>query len=381
MKPVPQLTMMKALTYNQNMMKFSESLIKMIVPAGLLCLLFIMPVSAEYLSDRTKLSVFPFRYPRSDSLNINISSALEREFAKYDFIEVVPLDIEDSEIYEIEPAYMWTGIEGAEKQGGIFWNIRRSLIEELRAERNVEFSVIGNVIKLGEKWDIEAHVIKLGLLFSKETRPSFTITTKIADREEIPAKISGMSAAIAEWLRGERVLGRAEEDVKRYLGRIVSHSDTVSAVESYVNEYPESIPLRALLLDLYLKERIKYQQKLLKEALTIIDLYTPRGKSDTRYLLSLSLDPFDVSAEAYEEIKEWDHAITIRNRALTEFPFKKMRHRERLARDHYFMGEAYEEKGHITKALEQYNWAIGYVSADSDYHDKIHDAVKRTVKK
>jgi tetratricopeptide (TPR) repeat protein len=95
----------------------------------------------------------------------------------------------------------------------------------------------------------------------------------------------------------------------------------------------------------------------------------------------LSLDPFDVAAEAYEERGDWSNAISIRNRALKTFPFKTMRHRDGLARDHYFQGEAYEEKGQNAKAIEQYNKAKEYVSASSGYHLKICDGIKRIKKK
>jgi len=235
-------------------------------------------------------------------------------------------------------------------------------------------------MKVGRMLEIEVRVAKTDVILSRDQTHAFSISAAGTTYSELSEKVSDMSAAIAAWLKGERVLGRAEEDVRRYLGRIVSYSDTVDAIERYVHEYPQSMPLRALLLDLYLKEKKVYKQKVLEEALTIIDLYKTRAYSDTRYLLSLSLDPFDIAAEAYEEREDWSKAISIRDRALKAFPFKKIRHRDGLARDHYFQGRAYEEKGQATKALEQYQQARGYVSTSSEYHHKIRDGVKRTEK-
>jgi hypothetical protein len=363
------------------MMRHAMEWKKILYSALILSFLLIVPSSAEYFSDKTKLAVFPFRETRSDILEKNISSVLEREFLKYDFIELVPLDIEDYGIYEIEPEYMWTGVDGSDKQGGIFWNIRHQVIQEIRTAKNAEYAVFGNIVKVGRMLKMEIRVAKTNVILSKEQTPAFSTSAAGTTHDELYGKVPDMAAAIADLLMGERVLGRAEEDVRRYLGRIVSYSDTVDILQNHVNEYPKSIPLRALLLDLYLKEKQADQQKVLEDGLTIVDLYNPLDKSDTRYLLSLSLDPFDVAAEAYEESGDWPNAILIRNRALKTFPFKKMRHRDGLARDHYFQGEAYEEKGLTAKAIEQYNSAIGYVSASSAYHRKISDGIKRTEKK
>ena len=347
----------------------------------MLCFFLILPAHAVDFTDKARLAVFPFLDEASLTVRNDISSVIERDLIKYGFIEVVPLEREDTDAYEMEPLSLWTGVEGSDKQGGIVWNIRHQVIQEIRASKHAEYAVYGNIMKVGRMLEIEVRVSKTDGFLSKDETPVFSTSAAGTTYHELSEKGADLSAAIAEWLKGERVLGMAEEDVRRYQGRIVSYSDTVAAMERYIHEYPQSIPLRALLLDLHLKEKIKYKQEVLDGALTIIDLYKPPADPDMRYLLSLSLDPFDIAAEAYEEKGEWSNAISIRDRALSIFPFKKIRHTEGLARDHYFQGAAYEEKGNFAKALDQYNRAGGYVSASSEYHRKIRDGIKRTEKK
>ncbi|KPK02504.1 MAG: hypothetical protein AMK71_02000 [Nitrospira bacterium SG8_35_4] len=363
------------------MMIHAKPVKKTVYAAVILCFFLIIPANAGDFTDRARLAVFPFLDAGSRSVRQNISSVLERELLKYDFIEVIPLKREDTDAYEMEPLSLWTGVEGSEKQGGIVWNVRHQVIQEMSAANNVEYAVFGSIMKDGRMLKIEVRVAKTGVILTKDQTPAFSTSSSGTTYDELSGKVPDMSAAIAEWLKGERVLGRAEGDIRRYLGRIVSYSDTVAAMERYVHEYPRSIPLRALLLDLHLKDRIKHKQKILDGALTIIDLYRPQADPDMRYLLSLSLDPFDIAAEAYEEKGDWSKAISIRDMALTVFPFKNIRHTDGLARDHYFQGAAYEEKGDFAKAFEQYTRAGGHVSASSEYHRKIRDGITRTENK
>ena len=288
---------------------------KILYPVVLLSFFLIVPARAVDFRDKARVAVFPFLDAESRSIRMNISSVVARELLKYGFIEVIPLEHEDTDTYEIEPLSLWTGIEGPDKQGEIVWNIRHQVIQEIRAANNVEYAVFGSIMKVGRMLEIEVRVAKTDVILSKDQMPAFSISAAGATYNELSEKVPDMAAAIAEWLKGERVLGRAEEDVRRYLGRIVSYSDTVDSIERSVHEYPQSIPLRALLLDLYLKEKKVYQQKVLEEALTIISLYKTPAYADMRYLLSLSLDPFDIAAEAYEEREDWSNAISIRDRA------------------------------------------------------------------
>jgi hypothetical protein len=344
-------------------------------------LLLVIPARAAELTQKARLAVFPFIDAESRMLTMNISSIVQRELLKYDFIEIVPLEREGDDIYEIEPSHLWTGVERGRKQGGIVWNIRHQVIEEIRAAKKSDYVVSGSIMKSGELLTLEVHVEKTDLIISKGQTPAFSTVASEPTYKALSEKVPELTDAIADWLKKERVLGIAEEEMRRYLARVVSYADTVDALEGYVREHPQSIPLRALLLDLYLKKRTKNQRKILEEGLTIVELFKTAEMSDTRYLLSLSLDPFDVAAEAYEEKGDWANAISFRERALEVFPFKKNRHRESLARDLYFLGQAYEKTGNIAKARQQYNRAGEHVPASSEYGTKIREGFKRTEKK
>jgi tetratricopeptide (TPR) repeat protein len=344
-------------------------------------LLLVVPAHAAGLTQKARLAVFPFIDAESHMLRMNISSIFQRELLKYDFVEIVPLEREGDDIYEIEPSHLWTGVERGRKQGGIIWNIRHQVIEEIRAAKNAEYAVSGSVLRSGGQLKMEVRVTKTERILSKEQVPAFSTGAAEPTYKELSEKVPDLASAIADWLKKEHMQGKAEEEMRQYLGRIISYADTVNALEGYVREQPRSIPLRALLLDLYLKEKTKYQQKILEEGLTIVELFKTAEMSDTRYLLSLSIDPFDIAAEAYEENGDWENAISMRERALVLFSFRKRKHRDGLARDLYILGQAYEKKGHTARAFEHYNRAREYVSASSEYHTKIHDGIKRTEKK
>ncbi len=277
----------------------------------LLYLLVIVPASADSYTEKTRLAVFPFKDTQSGRLEMKTSQLLEIDLGKHDFIEIVPLDIESNMIYEMEPSYMWTGIEGGKKQGGILWNIRSEVIEELRAGRDVSYLLFGSMAKTGKQWSLDVYLTR-----TMNTTPVFSVSKTGSADEEIPEMLKGISLEIADWLKKESVLGEAEEDIRRYMGHMLSHSEVLQKMQKNVSSYPDSIPLRALLLDLYLKEKVQYRDQVMEEGLTIINFFDPSDGKDIRYLLSLNLDPFGVVAEVYEEKKDWLNAIELRNRAL-----------------------------------------------------------------
>ncbi len=111
------------------------------------------------------------------------------------------------------------------------------------------------------------------------------------------------------------------------------------------------------------------------EGLKIISLYDPSQEGDTRYLLSLSIDPFDAIAEVYEEEKAWENAIEIRNKALELFPYKPDSHKKGLGRDYYFFALSLKKEGYNAKALENYKKAMNYMSTSSKYFKQVKESI------
>jgi len=347
--------------------------------------IFLLAMAASsYAMDataRVRVAVFPILDAESGGFRSDLSSGIERELLKRDFIDIVPLEHESDDIYEMEPSHLWTGVEGGEKQGGILWNIRHQVIEELRVGKHADYALYGSIERAGSVITMKIGVSGTRGILNSDRTPVFSTGVEAATEKELRTKVREVSVAVAEWLNGSRVLAGAEEDVRRYLGRMASHAETVGKIEDYVRKYPESLPLRALLLDLYLKERKTYQQKILEEGLTMANLYDPLEISDTRYLLSLNIDPFLAAAEVYEERGDWKNAIALRDRALRLFPFRNVVHREGLARDHYALGQAHEGNGRISEAADEYNRAAGYASESSEQLQFIREGIRRTQKR
>jgi tetratricopeptide (TPR) repeat protein len=115
--------------------------------------------------------------------------------------------------------------------------------------------------------------------------------------------------------------------------------------------------------------------------LMIITLLEHSDDEDVRYLLSLSLDPFDAAADMYERIGNWESAIAIRKNALRLFPFKSGLHKKGLGRNHYFLARSFEEKEQKKKAVENYKIAVTYLLPSSEYFEKAMDGLGRLEEK
>ena len=337
-----------------------------------LCVLPLLCARADDSVKKSRLSIVPFQDTRSGALNFEISGILQRELSGYAFIEIVPLDADYTELYDMEPSYVWTGMEDGKKEGGIFWNINRVIVEEVRAGKDAAYSVFGNKTSEGEKWNLAVYLT--GPSYSE---PVFSVSREGTGEKELVERLGEISREIAEWLKTDWVLGEAEEDIRRFMGHMLSYAEVLRKMEKNVGAHPESVPLRALLLDLYLKEREEYRDKVLEEGLTIVNLINPSDDRDIRYLLSLNLDPFAAAAEVFEERKDWRNAIELRNRALKIFPYKSGSHREGLGKDHYFFGEMYEKQGEHSKAGEHYYRAMEFMTASSEYRNEVLKGLSR----
>lgn len=332
----------------------------------LLTVIFLMlSLRVTDAGEKVKVTIFPFKDIGKSSQNISTPLILEEELSRYDFIDIIPLGRRYNEVYEIEPAHMWAGMESGEKQGGILWNIRPVIIEEARAKAFVKYAIFGNIVNFDNKSRLYIYLQQLKNPASEQT---FDINYK--EKEQIPDKITSVAKAMAAWIKSKWIVSEAEEHIRKFMGGINSHSDTIAILMNFVKEYPTSVPIQALLLDMYIKKKDMYNEQIITNGLKLIDLYDNSNDENTRYLLSLNLDPYDATAEAYEMREEWIKAIETRNNALKSYPHQQSVHKTGLGKDHYFLARSLELKGQKARALEHYKIALSYLPESSVYYEK-----------
>ncbi|MEW6601658.1 MAG: hypothetical protein AB1499_11875, partial [Nitrospirota bacterium] len=297
------------------------------------------PLSATAAA-KVSLAVYPFNDFSRNALDMEIHNILVNELSGYEFIELVPVEVIREKLFEIEPQFMWTAKEDSVKKGGILWKIEPRIIEKINEKVAARYSLYGELIRYGSGWSINAILIKDG-----DPGPfrSFRLTGRKDD--DMQERLTGMSKSIADLLQKDSVLKMAEEDIRQYKGGMDSYSAVISKMKKYIGTVPESIPLRALLLDLYLEDKDGAGEEIMAEGLKIIDMLKQQEGADMRYLLSLALDPFDTVASQYEKRKEWKDAIAVRNRAFRAFPYNSELHKEGMGKDHYFLARSFEEEG------------------------------------
>ncbi len=276
---------------------------------------------------KVKVAVFPFNDLSGMTVDMRIASLLTAELATRDFIETVPIEVVRRKIVEIEPALIRTEKSGPEKTGIIYWQMSQGIVEEIAGRTDADFAAYGDISWFDKKWTVSAHV-------SEVKGTNARVFTVSGDGEAaIPAGLEQMATDIAVFVRDSTIIEDIEEEVRKYLGGVYSLPVVISKLENVAIAYQDSLPVQAVLLDLYLRDRPDYRAKIAKAASKIIALYDPSNDTDTRYLLSRSLDPFDIRAGIYEENREWAEAIKIREKALEVFSFDAGRHKAGIERD------------------------------------------------
>jgi tetratricopeptide (TPR) repeat protein len=257
---------------------------------------------------------------------------------------------------------MWTGEEGGYREGGIIWKIDTKIIESVHYNGFADYYIFGDYSGLSKKWSIIAHISKNAL-----SEPDETFILKGSSEDDLYKKLSELAEKINKKLSKVYVLNQAEDIVRDYMGNLFNYDAAVEKMSSIVKKNPDLIQLHALLLDLYLKEK-NNMDKAAHEALRIIDMYDPSYENEVRYILSLSLDPFDVIAREYEAEKKWTETIEVRNRALMIFPANMSVHKNKLGEAYYFEALSYETMGSKEKANINYNNALKYLNPSSEYY-------------
>lgn len=336
---------------------------KIVVTALLLPLLFISCLSSHALTSDTKrvrVAVLPFNDITSSSINIKIASVFMAELSKTDFIDVVPLEIIRRNIMAIEPNFLWTEQRGIEKRGRIVWDVEPKVVEEIVFRTGADYTIYGSISWFNTKWKIDAYL-------SDSDKNVIRVYSIYGDKEEeVPEKLENISKETILLLQRETIVKEAEEEVRRYLGGTYTLPIAIERVEILARSFYDSIPLHAILLNLYLKNKMGYKEKVIDTGLKIIKLYNPSNDRDTKYLLSLNLDPFDAVASGYEEKEELNKAVEIREKALQVFPLYTTRHKRGIGIAAYNLAKVYEQKGEKVKALQYYKKAILYLPSESN---------------
>jgi tetratricopeptide (TPR) repeat protein len=330
--------------------------------AGALLLLIMFFLSPAVDSDNNNpfnIAVFPFNDLQSHGLDLEISSILGNELLKYDFIRVLPVETVREKMYEIEPDFLWTEKEGMQKRGGILWKIEPLIIEEINENISADYYVYGDFIANENEWRLDAYIS--GSKISGEETP---FALKGTTYEEFPVKLKELAVLIADWLNYRYTIQEAEEDIRRYMGNLFTHSAIVDKIKKYIDSYPESIPLRALLMDLYLKKKDVFSRELFDEGGQVVNLLN-------------SSDPFDVTAGMHEKNKEWSNAIKLRIRAIQQFPGNSEKHRQMLGNDYFLKASALEKAGQKSEALKNYKEALRYMKSHSEFYDRSRDGFNR----
>jgi tetratricopeptide (TPR) repeat protein len=338
----------------------------------LLIMFFLSPVSASDKKNPLRIAVFPFNDIQSQSLNFKISSILENELMRYEFIRVLPVEIVREKIYEIDPAFLWTEKKGMKKRGGILWKVEPLIIEEINKNISADYYVFGDFITIENEWKLDAYISG-----NKITGEKIPFAMQGTTYEEFPVKLKELAILIADWLKYRYTIEEAETDIRRYMGNLFTHSHVVDKIRKYINSYPESIPLRALLMDLYLKKKDVFSRELFNEGVQIVNLLNSSTADDTRYLMSLSLDPYDVIAGMHEKNEDWANAIKLRSRAIQRFPGNSEKHRRMLGNDYFFKASALEKAGQKSEALKNYKEAMHYLNSRSEFYDRSREGLNR----
>ncbi|MBI4697836.1 MAG: hypothetical protein HY758_02685 [Nitrospirae bacterium] len=307
------------------------------------------------------LAIFPFNDIASESLDMRMPAVLKAELSRYEFIKIIPVETVKEKIYEIEPSLMWAEKKGGEKRGGILWKMEPKIIHKVRRALSADYSLFGDLTRFNKKWRMDAYIIE-----ESDPAPVMSFTFSGTSDEDLPDRLAELARKTADWLGRKHSLHEAEEYIRSYLGGIYTLSSTVQGLEKLVSLDSGSIPLNGLLLDLYSRDEGRYQEEIIRTGLNIVSQYDSAAESDRRYLLSLSMDPFDIISRTYEARQDWKNAIDMRGRALKTYAFRMSHHRAALGRDHYFFAVSLGENGEKTKALEHYDKALVYLPSSSD---------------
>ncbi|MCC6347878.1 MAG: tetratricopeptide repeat protein [Nitrospirales bacterium] len=325
----------------------------------------------ESSTGKIRITVFPFNDTSHREIDTRLSSVVQAELDTRDFIETIPPEVVRRVILEVEPSFGWAERRRFGTAAGVLWKIEPKMVERVSKKVRTDFAVYGDISRFDGKWVINAYSAGVGGVAVK----AFTLSGE--GEEEIPAKLAQLAADIVVFLREETIVAEAEEEMRKFSGGIYSLPVAVGKMEKLVPSYRGALPLKALLLDLYLRDEAHYRKKIVPLASALIAQYDPAHEADTRYLLSLSLDPFAVLARAHEGEEEWAKALAVREKALQVFSFDEESHRRGIGLDAYALARFYEKKGRREQAVEYYRKALSFLPGEAPEREFSRESLGR----
>jgi hypothetical protein len=365
----------------------------------LLCVIVISAVIAMcdavvFSEVKKKVTLFPFNDLSTSRIDLQSTGIVSAELSKNRFLELVPAEVVRQKIFEMEPAFLWGGQTSgqtttqtssqtanqttnqnttqntARQTGGILWKIRPRIVEQVSRGLSSDYSIYGDISTVKGNKVVKVHITD----GSTNVLKTFNLTAKSGD--ELPEKLAVLGRDISSFFLGFTAVDRAEEEVRKFHGGFYNLETVVGKVEAISRAYPSSLPLRAILLDLYLRDKSLFNEKITSMASGIIENYNPANGDDTRYLLSLYLDPYDVLAERYEARRNWTASIRVREKALREFAFFADRQKQAAGHAAFMLAQEFDAKKDRKRAAEYYMKALSFLQSGSEEAVKSRERLK-----
>lgn len=313
---------------------------------GVIFILVLLP-GTLFSQTTPKIGLLPFNDLNRKEVDLTIPSLIQTELAGYEGLEVLPMDVVMKEIERVRPELLWE----EESSKGMWLIMERERIEKVKPALSADILLYGDRSRFGD-------VVRVNIYLSKKGKEGLYKTFSVEGREEeLPEKLKEVSKEIASFIASEGALKRAQEYARGYRGGIYTYEVTLRAIKGLLEKWG-SVRIEAIYLSLLLERGKEREGDILKEGKRLIELYDPLREEDTRFLLSLGLDPFDTVARIYESEGRLKEAIEIRKKALEVFPYNRKRHTKALGKDHYLLGLSLEEKSNREEAKRHYREAL-----------------------
>lgn len=329
---------------------------------------------------KKKVTLFPFNDLSASQLDLKSTAIIEAELSKNGFLSIMPAKVVRQKVLYYEPAFLWTGQASGQttsqtttqtgnqnttqnttrQSGGILWNIHPRIIERVARGLSSDYSIYGDISVNNKKWEATAR------LSDNHANVLRTFTATADSQDKLYGELTRMGRRISAFFEEFTVVARAEDEVRRYLAGFYSIETIIGKIQEMALLYPDALPLRAILLDLYLKDKTAFSERIRPTAERIISIYNPTNGDDTRYLLSLYLDPYGVLAEYFEAREEWARAIEIREKALQDFSFFADEQKKGLGHAAFMLAQEFEQRRNKARAAEYYRKALAVLPSGSD---------------
>ncbi len=337
-------------------------------------MLILLSGSNAFPEDKKKVTLFPFNDLSRSTLDLQSTSIISSELRKNDLVEVVPPEVVRQQVYTVEPAFLWGDRNnekgGRRNRGGMAWRIEPAMIQTVSRDLSSDYSIYGDETNFDGRWTITAYIADSEMNVLK----AFTVNGK--GSKEKPNKLLKLAKDISAFFGKDQTIESCEEIMRKYLGRIYPLHLAIKKVEAASAEYPELIQLRVILLDLYMNDKVAYKEKIISSASKIIRMYDPSDEDSTRYLLSRTMDPYDILAEQYEQRGDLQRAIQIREQALVDFDFYADKHKKAIGKAEYNLGLRYESRKERARAVEAYRKALSYLRPETEEAQKSTERLK-----